>query len=47
MLVCLHPFLGYEEVPSPRKELNKATNLLADGWDLQSATKKGDWVRSV
>jgi hypothetical protein len=25
--------------------LNKATNLLADGWDLQSATKKGDRVQ--
>ena len=34
MLVCLQPLLGYEEAPSPRKELKKAADLLADGWDL-------------
>jgi hypothetical protein len=34
MLVCLQPLLDYEEAPSPRKELKKAADLLADGWDL-------------
>ena len=38
---------GLLEHHNNEKELKKATDLLADGRDLQSAIKNSDWVLSV